>query len=217
MACLAGLAALALLTGACGTAEPGELSSQGAMLPVRDGPRPFTTAGVPHIQVDVDPVPEVDETLRARAFALPGVENRPTVVSLPGGRGLWLVEEVTLAQPELILRGREFSHFHTDGSLHVPLPVGRACEAVGSTSTRTGASTFRCRSVERLTTRRIDTRRSEAGWAVFHPWVDREEVPDGLVMLFTPQSNEEAEVTLQLIVDSYNFITGREIDPAALG
>ncbi len=187
MACLAGLAALALLTGACGTAEPGELSSQGAMLPVRDGPRPFTTAGVPHIQVDVDPVPEVDETLRARAFALPGVENRPTVVSLPGGRGLWLVEEVTLAQPELILRGREFSHFHTDGSLHVPLPVGRACEAV------------------------------EAGWAVFHPWVDREEVPDGLVMLFTPQSNEEAEVTLQLIVDSYNFITGREIDPAALG
>ena len=91
MGYLAGLTALALLAGACGTVESGQPSgSQGAKLPVRDGPRPFTTSGVPHIQVEVEPVPAVDETLRARAFALPGVENRPTVVSLPGGRGLWL-------------------------------------------------------------------------------------------------------------------------------
>ena len=188
IAYLTGLTALALFAGACGTAESGQpFASQGAKLPVREGPRPFTTSGVPHIQVEVDPVPEVDETLRARAFALPGVENRPTVISLPGGRGLWLDEDLTLAHPELILAGREFSHFHTDGSLHVLLPVDRALEAV------------------------------EAGWAVFHPWVGREEIPDGAVMLYTPQSNAEAEVTPQLIVDSYNFITGREIDPAALG
>jgi hypothetical protein len=191
MVFLAGLTALALLAGACGTAESVESvepsSSQGAKLPVRDGPRPFTTSGVPHIQVDVEPVPEVDETLRARAFALPGVENRPTVVSLPGGRGLWLDEDVPLARPDMILAGREFSHFHTDGSLHAPLPVDRALEAV------------------------------EAGWGVLHPWVDRDEIPDGLVMLYTPQSNEEAEVILQLVIDSYNFITGREIDPVELG
>ena len=148
---------------------------------------PVTTSGVPHIQVEVSPVAEVDEVLRERAFALPGVENRPTVISLPGGRGLWLDEDMTLARPELILAGREFSHIHTDGSLHAPLPVERALEAV------------------------------EAGWAVLHPWVDREEIPDGFVMLYTPQSNAEAEVTLQLLVDSYNFVTGRDIEPAELG
>lgn len=185
---LAGLAALALLAGACGTTESGApAAGRGAELPVREGPRPFTTSGVPHIQIDVDPVPELDETLRARAFSLPGVENRPTVVSLPGGRGLWLEEDVSLARPDLILAGRELGHFHTDGSLHVPLPVDRALEAV------------------------------EAGWAVLHPWADRDEFPDGLVMLYTPQSSEEAEVTLQLIVDSYNFVTGAEVEPAALG
>ena len=185
---VAALTAVALLSGACGTSESEEPeAAQSTELPVREGERPFTTPEVPHIQIDVRPVPEVDEALRARAFSLPGVEEQETVISLPGGRGLWLTDDVPVANPEQILAGREFAHFHTDGSLHAPLPVERALEAV------------------------------ETGWAVLHSWVEREGVPDGFVMLYTPQSSEEAEVTLQLIVDSYNFVTGSSVDPDTLG
>ncbi len=196
---LAGVVALVLLATGCGgndssqpvesesdvpIAEPANADDEPAVarLPTRRGPRPETTGAVPHTQIGVEPVPEVDEQLRRRAFALPDVHNRPTIISLPGARGLWLDVDLPLARPELILRGREFSHIHPDGSLHAPLPVDRALEAV------------------------------QAGWAELHPWVDREEIPDGLVLLYTPQSLEELEVTLGLLVESYNLVTGRDVD-----
>ena len=70
-------------------------------LPLRSGPRTQTTGSVPHVQIGVEPVPSVDEELRRRAFALPGVENRPTVVSLPGAQGMWLSDGVDLVHPEV--------------------------------------------------------------------------------------------------------------------
>ena len=200
---LAGLVALVVLATGCGgddSSQPvgpeadvpvAELAEAGdgplaAPLPMRPGPRPETTGAVPHTQIGVDPVPEVDEELHRRAFALPDVENRPTIVSLPGARGLWLDVNLPLARPEVILRGREFSHIHPDGSIHAPLPVERALEA------------------------------AEAGWAELHPWVDREEFWDGLVLLYTPLSLEELESTLGLLVESYNFVTGRNVEAAEL-
>ena len=66
--------------------------------------------------------------LRRRAFALPGVENRESVLSLPGARGLWLAEHLELARPEVLQGGRESAHIHPDGSLHAWLPVERAIE-----------------------------------------------------------------------------------------
>ena len=170
---------------ATGAADAGTVPAA-APLPPRPGPHPETTGAVPHTQLSVTPVPEVDEELRRRAFALLGVEDRPTIVSLPGARGLWLDDSLPLARPDVILRGREFSHVHPDGSLHTPLSVERALEA------------------------------AEAGWAELHPWVDRDGFWDGLVMLYTPQSLDELAVTMRLIVESYNFVTGRNIDPADL-
>ena len=79
------------------------------------------------------------------------------------------------------MAGGEFAHIHPDGSLHAPLPVERAVEAV------------------------------ENGWAELHPWADREAFPDGFVLLFTPQAADELEVTLQLVVESYNHVTGRAV------
>ena len=154
------------------------------VLPVRAGPRPETTDGVPHVQVLVEAVPEVDAELRRRAFALPGVENRESVLSLPGARGLWLAEHLELARPEVLQAGREFAHIHPDGSLHAWLPVERAIEV------------------------------AETKWGELHPWVDREDFWDGVVLLYTPQSLDELDVTMRLIVDSYNFVTGDSLDPA---
>lgn len=157
-----------------------------ALLPERAGPRPQTTNGVPHVQVGVTSIAAVDAELLRRVAALPGVEIRPTVISLPGAKGFWLNESVELAHPEAIVGGREFAHVHPDGSLHASLSPKRAREAVN------------------------------AGWAVRHPWADQRAGWEGFVMLYTPQSMDEVAVTFQLVVNSYNFVTGRDFRAASL-
>ncbi|KAA3663402.1 MAG: phospholipase [Chloroflexi bacterium] len=153
-------------------------------LPERAGPRTKTSGTVPHVQIDVEPITAVNDKLFQRAFTLPGVEDRPTIVSLPGARGMWLTDDISLAHPEAIVSGREFAHIHPDGSLHAPLPYERALEV------------------------------AEKGWGERHPWADEREGWDGLVMLFTPQSMEELDITFQLIVESYNHVTGQTVQAA---
>ena len=150
-------------------------------LPERLGPRTQTSGIVPHVQIGVEAVTVVNDELYRRAFSLPGVEDRPTIVSLPGARGMWLSDDYALANPEAIVNGREFAHIHPDGSLHAPLPYERALEV------------------------------AEKGWGERHPWADEREGWDGFVMLFTPQSMDELEITFQLIVESYNHVTGQTV------
>ena len=149
-------------------------------LPTRNGPALVTHKGMPHAQIGVQPDPDVHEELFKLAFSLLDVENRPTVISVPGARALWLRKGVPLAKPEVIVSGREFAHIHPDGSLHASLPPERAREAM------------------------------EAGWAEPHPiaaYIGQE----GLVMLYTPRDMEELGVIFQLVVDSYNYVTGRAV------
>jgi len=155
-------------------------------LPERQGPRPATTGSVPHQQIGVEAIPEVNAELFRRAFALPGVENRPSTFSLPGARGIWITNDVRIIRPDQIVSRREFAHIHPDGSLHASLPPDRALEAV------------------------------EAGWAEPQPIAERLGVP-GLVMIYTPQTLDQLETVLQLVVDSYNFVTGQDLSVSDLG
>lgn len=155
-----------------------------AVLPTRDGPRRQTTNNVPHIQLDAKKVAEVDAELRRRVFSLPGVEERESQLSLPGARSLWLADDVDLARPGVLQAGREFGHIHPDGSLHLWLPVDRAEEV------------------------------AETKWGELHPWVDRDNFWDGVVMIYTPETLEEVDVTIQLVVDAYNYIAGATLDSA---
>jgi hypothetical protein len=150
-------------------------------IPKRRGPPPLTSQHMPHSQIGVQPVPEVNAELFRLAFSLPDVSNRPTVISVPGARALWLDESITLAQP--VMAGREFAHIHPDGSLHATLSPERAQEAIA------------------------------AGWAEPHPMALLMG-STGTVMLYTPRSLAELQVVFQLIVDAYNFVTGRSIDAA---
>ena len=150
-------------------------------LPERAWPRTQTSGVVPHVQLNVNPIVAVNDELFRRAYLLPGVEDRPTVVSLPGGRGMWLNDDVDLARPDAVLVGREFAHIHADGSLHAPLSVERAMEV------------------------------HEKGWGELHPWAGERAGFDGFVMLYTPLSMEELDITFQLIVESYNYVTGGTI------
>jgi luciferase-like monooxygenase len=157
----------------------GSASADERPLPMRKGPVPGTTKSVPHIEIDARTVPEISNHVLGLVAAIPGVKLRPTVISLPGAKGFWLNENLDLLHPEAIVGGREFAHQHPDGSLHASLSPERAQEAV------------------------------DAGWAVFHPWSRSRPGWDGFVLLFTPRTREEADITFQLVVDSYNYVTGR--------
>ncbi len=150
-----------------------------ADLPNRETPIPETTNGVPHVPIDVQAVPELSKELLRRVGELPGVTLGPTRVSLPGAVGFQLNEDHKTARPDVIVGGREFAHLHPDGSLHASLSPQRAQEAI------------------------------QKGWAVAHPWADQREGWEGFVMIYTPLSAEELDVVFELVLNSYNLITGR--------
>ncbi|MGH1493054.1 MAG: luciferase family protein [Acidimicrobiales bacterium] len=157
-----------------------------AALPVREGPRSQTTGGVPHIQTDAIPHPDIDAELRQRVFAIPGIEEGESALSLPGARSLLLPDDLELARPDVLPGGREFGHFHPDGSLHLWLPVDRALEV------------------------------NETKWGELHPLVGRDNFWDGVVMIYVPESAAEADIALQLIIDAYSYIVGTQPGPASL-
>jgi hypothetical protein len=150
-------------------------------LPQRSGPPIEVTPGVPHVQINVDAVPELQVEMLRRVSALPGIDIRPTVIGMFGARGFWLLEDLTLARPDAIYRGREFAHLHVDGSLHASLPPARAFDAVAS------------------------------GWAVRHPSAQYHARLEGFVMLLTPRTMAELNTTFGLVVDGYNHVTGSNI------
>lgn len=150
---------------------------QALELPDRDVPRPRTTDGVPHVQLGVTPRPEIKTALLGRVGNHPGIDIRPTIVSLPGALGFWIDEGIPLAHPEVIVRGREFAHLHPDGSLHASLSPALAARAVN------------------------------AGWAIPHPWATQRPGWEGFVMIYTPQNEAELEIVFHLIVAGFDFVT----------
>ncbi|MGB1010065.1 MAG: luciferase family protein [Thiolinea sp.] len=151
-------------------------------LPMRETPRPMTTNGVPHVQINVEPIPELAQELLRRVAMIPDVEIRETVISLPGAKGFWLNDALPLTHPGIIIGGREFAHMHPDGSLHASLPVPLAQEAIAK------------------------------GWAISHPWSKQRAGWEGFVMVYSPMNMTELDVVIDLVTRSYNFITGRNYD-----
>lgn len=129
-------------------------------------------------------MPELKAELLRRVSEIPDVEIRETVVSLPGAKGFWLADDLPLKRPHVIVGGREFAHVHPDGSLHASLDPETARQAV------------------------------DAGWAVSHPWADRRPGWEGFVMIYTPVSPDELDVVFQLVLHSYDFVTGRSLSKA---
>lgn len=159
------------------------VSAQNLHLPTRETPIPETTNGVPHVQLGIEPNPYLSEKLLERVAQYPGVNIGPTRVSLPGAIGFQLEDGMSLAHPEVIVGGREFAHLHPDGSLHASLEPELAKKAV------------------------------QAGWAIAHPWANQREGWEGFVMIYTPTTVEELDIVLELVAQSYNYVTGRAIIP----
>jgi hypothetical protein len=119
-------------------------------------------------------------------FALPGVQERESAISVPGARALWLDDSMSGGPPEAFLIGREFAHIHpgADHSLHAMLPPDLAEQAV-------------------LT-----------GWAEQHPVARRGLIPANAVMLYAPRDDEELDVVTGLVEAAYAFASTAE-HPAA--
>lgn len=168
-----------VLIGATGALWVSSSIAEISKLPDRENPRPETTNSIPHIQIDVEVVPEISADLLHQMSQVSGVDLRSTVVGRSGSTGFWLDENIKLARPDAIIRGREFAHLHPDGSLHASLPQELAATAV------------------------------EAGWATPHPWAAQKPGLEGFVMLYTPRTKDELIVVFQLLMESYKFVTGK--------
>lgn len=156
--------------------------SPSSPLPPRPGARPQTTPSNPHTQLDQQPADRaIRDQLARRLFSLPDVEERPTMISVPGARALWLRDDVPVGPPDAFMIEREFAHLHPghDQSLHAALPPGLVGTAI------------------------------EAGWAELHPVARSGLIPPTVVMLYAPRDEAELEVVYGLVVASYRFAGGR--------
>jgi hypothetical protein len=147
-------------------------------LPQRVGARPRTTPTNPHVQLDQQPTgSRLTEELARRVFALPGVVEEPSAISVPGARALVLAPGEPVGPPEAFLIDREFAHLHPDPdhSLHAMLPTETVTEAVA------------------------------AGWAEPHPVALRGLIPPTAVMLYAPRDEAELDVIERLVRASHAF------------
>jgi catechol 2,3-dioxygenase-like lactoylglutathione lyase family enzyme len=156
-------------------------------LPIRAGSRPATTSGLPHKQIDQQPTDaDIRRRLAERIFTLPGVNEGPSGISVPGARALLLDRAASGGPDTAFFVGGEFAHLHPDGdqSLHVCLAPDVAAAAC------------------------------EAGWAEPHPLVISGELPPTHVMVYAPRNEHELEVVASLVEASHGFATGSRIEPA---
>ena len=147
-------------------------------LPTRAGERPRTTPTNPHTQLDQQPADlRWVEELADRVFALPGVLDEPSRISVPGARALVLAPGEPTGPPEAFLIEREFAHLHPapDHSLHAMLPPELVDQAI------------------------------DAGWAEHHPVALRGLIPRTAVMLYAPRDEAELDVIESLVRASHAF------------
>jgi hypothetical protein len=155
-------------------------------LALRTGPRPRTTAEIPHSQLDQQPGDgrHVDAIL-AEALTWPFVLGRPSEISVEGARALTLVPGTTGGPAEAFMVGREFCHVHAQGdfSLHATLPLPLAGTA------------------------------ERGGWAEPHFLVQTGQAPATVVMIYAPRDDLERDVVLRLVRASYEFALGPSGQP----
>lgn len=147
-------------------------------LPVRIGERPRTTPTNPHTQLDQQASdPGLVEELARRIFALPGIVEGPSGISVPGARALSVAPGEPVGPPEAFLIDREFAHLHPDPdrSLHAMLPLDTVAVAVA------------------------------AGWAEPHPVARMGLIPPTAVMLYAARDDDELDVIESLVRASHAF------------
>ena len=147
----------------------------------RRGDRPSTTDGPPHQQLDQQPLDDsIRQALAARVFALPGVIEGRSRISVPGARALNLDRATAAGPHQAFFVDGEFAHIHpgADSSLHLCLPPDLATAA------------------------------ESAGWAEPHILVASGQLPPTHVMVYAPRDGHELETVVGLVEASWRFAAG---------
>jgi len=149
-------------------------------LPRRSGVRPRTTDTNPHSQLDQNPPASIVNALCARLFALPGVIERPSAISVPGARALWLLPGNAQGPRQAFMIWTEFAHIHPvpDGSVHAALPPDLADEVIARE------------------------------WGEQHPVAKRGLIPANVCMIYAPRNEREVEIVAGLIEATLRFAKG---------
>ena len=140
----------------------------------RAGPRPQTSEGIPHRQLDQNPDPSVYALVATRWGDMPGTVQGPSGVSVPGARALFLLPCDVCNERYGFMHGREFAHLHPagDGSFHMALaPDDLQCVLA-------------------------------RGWGELHPWVPSGRVLPNVAMVFAPRDELEAQLVLDIAAAS---------------
>ncbi len=140
----------------------------------RTGPRPQTSEGIPHRQLDQNPDPSVFALVAARWADMPGTVQGPSGVSVPGASALFLPQCPECNDRYGFIQGREFAHLHPadDGSFHMAL----APDDLQSVLAR--------------------------GWGELHPWAPLGRVLPNVAMVFAPRDQREAQIVLDIAAAS---------------
>lgn len=151
----------------------------GGTLPRRAGERPEVHFRIPQSQLSHTSPAHLQDVLFERISRLEGVTSGPSMISVPGARGL---VSPTAPGPDdafLVAEVKEFAHLHPehDGSLHLALPLDLAGDAVAK------------------------------GWAQSHMWAGVRLSP-GFLMVYGPRDEAEVDVVAGIVEASYRYAHG---------
>jgi len=149
------------------------------VLPGRRGDRPSVSTNTPQEQLTQQATGPLQERLYTRVLDLPGVQPRPSAISVPGARAFALAVSDGPPEAFIVPQVGEFAHLHPeyDGSLHLTLPLPLAAELIGK------------------------------GWGVAHPLAGLRVAP-GMVMVFGPRNDEELEMVSAIVATSHAWARG---------
>ena len=144
-------------------------------LHARSGDKPETSKEGPHSQLTQKASPAIWGQLVAKAFAIPGVKQGHSRVSMADSMAGLLVELPQIHGAWSLATDGPVEVFHvhgvTDTSIHVVLPSERASEVIGK------------------------------GWGEPHTYADF----DTQIMLYAPRDEEEIDLIVGLLGESVHF------------
>lgn len=143
-------------------------------LPRRAGPRPATTPGIPHRQVEHTPPAALYARLVERFDAIPDAVHAASQISVPGARALYLPECPGCNSRYGFIRGREFAHLHPadDGSFHMTLAPDDLQRVLAQ------------------------------AWGELHPWSPTGRILPNVAMVYAPRDDREIDIVLEVVAAS---------------
>jgi hypothetical protein len=145
----------------------------------RAGPKPCTHYAIPHRQEDQTPSAAIYELTASRFLSMPGSEQGPSLISVPGARALFL-PECEACNEAAFLRGREFAHIHppSDGSFHMILSEADCAHVL------------------------------DRGWGELHPLAVAGKIQPTVTMIYAARDESETDLVLEIAAASRRYALG---------